>query len=82
MSALTPGWGNIGFQLGTGIHTGWDHANFWLKEHSEDELKWKETYHVCDICGKPLFRAEVPVPYFLTLWKCENGHKFSYQNTD
>lgn len=82
MSVLKPGWENIGYQLGTGILTGWGHANFWLKDHSEEELEWKKTVRICYECGKPLQYAMVPVPYFLILWKCEDGHKFSHQNTD
>ncbi len=82
MSILRPGWGNIGMQLGTGVHRGWGHANFWFKDHSEDELKWVEDKHLCCTCRKPLQRAMVPVPFYLKLYKCEDGHKFEYQNTD
>ena len=26
--------------------------------------------------------AKMKMPYYLKLFKCENGHKFEYQNTD
>lgn len=77
---LNLGWGNSGYQLGTGIHSGWADT---IKEEI-DNLEWishrKDEF--CEKCGEQLEYARVPRPYTLILFRCKNGHKYYYENTD
>ena len=43
--------------------------------------EWKPSGDVCGVCGERLEKADVSRGHFFYLWRCPNGHTFSYQNT-
>ena len=79
---LRLGWKTIGYQLGTGIYSGWGMVQSWLKDLNLDNVQWKDDRRVCCECGGKLMFYSVPAPVWVTIWKCENGHRFCYENTD
>lgn len=79
---LTVGFGNRGYQLGTGVLVGWDIAYYWLRNVDVETLYWRPTELECPECGSPITSAMVPAPISVVIFRCPNGHKFGYENTD
>jgi len=82
VAKLSIGWNNRGYQLGTGIHSGWEMVYHWIKDRNIEELYWRQLELECPICDSPISSAKVPAPVSVVIFRCKNGHKFSYENTD
>jgi len=87
---LKLGWKTRGYQLGSGIHTGWNMVSHWIKQYEEkygipsiaNSKDWRGTDYVCCECDTPIKSFFVPAPVSVVIFLCENGHKFCYENTD
>jgi len=81
---LNLGFVNRGYQLGTGIISGWewDFVAYWLKNQDIEKLNWRDSGFVCKDCGDIIYSALVPAPISIIIFRCKNGHKFCYENTD
>lgn len=64
---------------GTGVTRGWGRIE---KYYRIAEDTPRETNYLCSTCGANVFRVPSSTPFMCTLWICENGHKFKYENTD
>jgi hypothetical protein len=76
------GFRNRSYQLGTGIHSGWEMIQHWLENTNIEKLYWRDSGYNCITCGTSISVASVPAPVSVAIFRCKNGHKFSYENTD
>jgi len=70
------------YNYGTGIQQGWEMVQHWLKRLRNHQLCWKETNYICPKCGSEIQAACVPSPVFVLVFRCKQGHKFSFEFTD
>jgi len=66
---------------GGGVDQGFDCYKENVESPMYKEAVWKPSSDICGECGAELEKADVSRGHFFYLWRCPNGHKFSYQNT-
>lgn len=64
--------------FGTGVVSGWQG----IDKHYKISDTPRETKYFCETCGAPIKLVISGTPFTSILWICNNGHKFSYVNTD